>query len=149
MSNELENFSTELVYWDFMLNNEKFRLKEALETAHIAYKNVAIQNMKVSEEKGGEFTGGADADAVLVSKCLFKLVEDSKEQPIQLHFVKSLPRKIFTRLYTWIRKNSGMDEEQETEEFLTKRIASDTTKLANLQKAGPMGKGDQPSITVT
>lgn len=140
------NFSTEPLYWDFSIGDTKYRLKEAGEDGVIAYKNCSLQHL-VAHEKGESkilsASGGAEADSILISKCLFTL-EGDNETPVSPQKVKALPHRITSRLYKWIRKNSGMDEEQETEEFLAKRIASDTKKLASLKEGVP-GKGEQSS----
>lgn len=140
---ENTNFSTKLKEWHFSIEGQPFVLREAQEADHIAYKDVSITKMRVTEDKGGEFTGGADADAVLVCKCMRKLVatgETTTEQPVPLPFIKGLPRQHFKRFLRWVRLNSGMDDEKETAEFLKKRIASDTRKLELLEKDGPVGK---------
>lgn len=153
MSNEQDdvfNFSTEPVYYDFSIGSVQYRIREASEEGIIAYKNCSLQHLVAREQGDNKVlsaSGGADADSILISKCLFRL-EGDKEISIPVSTIKALPHKITSRLYKWIRKNSGMDEEQETEEFLTKRIASDTKKLAALKEGVP-GKGEQSSTNVS
>lgn len=146
---DIFNFSTEPVYMDFSIDGKSYRLREAGEGGIIAYKNCALQNLvakEVGDSKTVSASGGAEADAILISQCLFTLGEGGKESSVSLQRVKELPYRITVRLYKWIRANSGMDEEQETQEFLTKRIQSDSDKLTKLVKDGTPGK-DVPSST--
>lgn len=152
---EPTNFSTEPIKWYFAIDGISYVVKEASEDAYTSYRNATMQHLKVIESKEGNqgsFTGGAEADTILVTKCLFKVEkngEAEREVPVPIHFVKGLKRSITSRLYQWIRKNSGMDEEQETVEFLTKRIQDDTKKLERLKKDGGVLGKDGSSSTET
>lgn len=135
----------------------QYIVREALEAGHVAYKDETSKSMKVSGSSIDNMTasleGGSKADTILIQKCLFKVIAITsgdqvtvREDPVTLGFVMDLPRRITGRLYQKIRQISGMDEEQETVEFLTKRIESDRKKIARLEKDGVPGK-DEPSST--
>lgn len=129
---------------------KKCILCEATEAAHNAYKAVTVRAMRVSADVDGterraSLEGGQEADATLVARCLFVVKDDGSEHPVTLDFVLGLPRRITLRLYKKIRDISGMDEDEETVEFLTHRITSDQKKLERLKRDGEPGKSDQPS----
>lgn len=128
-------------------------LHEASEAAHNAYKAVTVKAMRVSarensDERKASFDGGQEADAVLVSKCLFKVVGGSL-QPVDLNFVLGIPRRITKRLYAKVRQMSAMDEDEETIEFLTSRVESDRRKIAAIREHGPMGKSERSTTRAT
>lgn len=151
MSNEDHDlptsFSSKPNAWFFTIDSFRYVAREAKEDAVIAYKDVSMRHLQFSEGvggmKSGQLSGGAEADAVLVSRCLFKIVgdgEDAKEVPVSLQEVKSMRHAISKRIYMWIKKNSAMEEEEETIDLLERRIKDDTAKLARLKKGDTEGK---------
>lgn len=155
MSTNVFNFSLEpQSFGPFSITDKtgkasSFLLREASEAGHIAYRDATMRGMMIRKEEGAtaeaSVTGGADADAILVARSLFRLTPGASddapqiENPVTLEFVKGLPRRITARLYSKVRELSGMDEDQETVEFLSKRIKSDHAKLSKLQKDGTPG----------
>jgi hypothetical protein len=148
------------VFGPFKIGTHLFVLKEATEAAHIDYRDTMMRSMRASESKTGEkiatVTGGSDAESVLIMRCLFRRTENTNggttDAQVPLDFVRALPRRITSKLYAKVREISGMDEEQETEEFLTKRIESDRAKLETLSKKGapsPDGPSSTSGISVT
>lgn len=150
------NFSAQpQVFGPFAIGSDQYVLREASEDAHIAYRDVSMRAMSLSGDSSSQkarIEGGAEADAVLVSKCLFKLDptvllnDKPTERPVTVQFVRTLPRRIVSKLYNKVRELSGMDEDEETEQFLTARIESDRKKLAALRKDGTPGN-DEPGST--
>ena len=140
------SFSSKPNEWVFSIDNTSYVLREAKEDAVIAYKDISMRHLQFSEREGGmagQLSGGAEADAFLVSKCLFRIDgegETRKELPVPPTFVRNLPHRISSRLYKWVKSNSGMLEEEETIEVLEKRIKSDQSKLARLKKGETEGK---------
>lgn len=161
------NFSLEPRQWKFSIGTRQFVLREAAEKAHTKYRNVMMRNLVFTgdeAEKKGSFVGGAEADTILLAECLFEIVpmtqDDGKlvvvdgkqqftERPLPLQEVDRLPRSITSRLHVWLKKNSAIEEETETAEFLIKRIESDQKKLTAIQSRGTAGKGGQSSISST
>lgn len=148
----------------------QFLLTEASEKAHTTYRNVTRRAMRMSmsektEERRAQIEGGEEADATLVAACLFevmvnpsnprdfsfKSVDPASGQPnsMSVGFVMGLPRRITKRLYDKVRVLSAMDEDEETVDFLRKRIESDQKKVARLTEAGPAGKGGPSSTQLT
>lgn len=135
--------------------DKRLVMVEASEAAHIAYRDASTNGMVIrgnekSDEREATVKGANVADAILVAACLVEVntdgtpvsVDPNTKHPktVSVDWVKGLPRRITSRLYAKVRMMSGMDEDQETEEFLTKRIETDTRKLARLRKDGPAGK---------
>lgn len=127
------NFSAEPVSFPVTISDKKYILKEASEDAFTAYRNVSQKAMKLMD---GHLVsdGGQEADTVLVQRCLFEILDTGVHVPTKLDFVRGLPRRITKPLYSKIRQMSGFDEDEETVEFLTKRIEQDTKKLDILKK---------------
>lgn len=147
------DFSLEPRYTKFSVGKEEFVLREASEEAYTSYKNLTMRSMRFSGVEGGEkkaqMIGGAEADTQLISKCLFRLKKNGDqviEDPVPFEVISAMPRRTTSRMYQWIRMNSGMEEEVETIEFLEKRIKSDQDKLAVLRGDGTAGK-DEPNFT--
>lgn len=143
----------------FPTGARQFMLREPTEAAHIAYKNASMRGMtiKAAGEKddspmSATMASGAEADTVLVAHCLFEVTQvgpldpnsptQPMERPMGYDFVKNLPRRITARLYAKVRALGGMDEDQETPDFLRNRIKSDTSKLARIEKDGTPGNGE-------
>lgn len=144
--------SAEPTYYKFTFGSTSYIVREALEGAHVAYKDVTQQAIRMSGDQRAQSAtfaaGGSKDDAMLISRCLFRYVE-GKEEPISLEEVLGLPRKLTARLLKWIRHNSGMDEDEETIEFLERRIASDTGKLERLKGGHTPGKDGRPTTINT
>lgn len=126
-----------------------FLLREVGEKGHSRYMSQSLRGMAVKEGDDGKKTlsmeGANLADSHLTASCLFEVTVDSDntvitEKPCTPEFVQSLPHRIAARLYKKARDLSGMNEDEETVEFLEKRIASDTKRLELLKTAGTVGK---------
>ncbi len=140
------NFSAEPVKIPVTINGNPYVLREASEDAYTAYRNVSAKSIKHNEDGGAYFDGGQEADTLLLQRCLFEVLKNSSgdvEQPVKLDFVRGLPRRITKTLYLKLREMSGLDEESETVETLTKRIEKDTKRLARLKSAE--AKGETPA----
>lgn len=103
------------VFGPFKIGPDDYVLVGADEGAHSAYKNATMRGMQViADEKDNKTVtsrGTAEADAILISKCLFKLV-NGQRQAVDVKFVNSLPRQSSKRLYEKVREISGMDEDE-------------------------------------
>jgi hypothetical protein len=138
----------------------RFVCREASEKAHTRYRNVTMKALTFrgdDKERTGQFSGGAEADTKLVAECIFeKTLKPGPEgkmvpglSPVSEVEVAGWPRRITSRIYNWIKANSGMDDEEETEEFLVARIESDQAKLARIREHGKPGKGGPSSTSDT
>lgn len=120
----------------------KFILREADGGSVVAYRNKMTSAAKLTADgKMAEVKNIADAEPYLVSLCLFELNEVNRgeetkvrEVPVTLDFVRSLPNKMMAQLYKWIKDNSDMTTEEETEATLQKDLERIQGKLANLKK---------------
>lgn len=134
----------------FTYDNHSLILREAPEKAHIAYKNVTARAIRMNGDttsQQAQFNGGAEDEATLVGLSLFHLREGGLEEPVGFDFAAALPRRIFSRIYKQLRRMSGMDEDQETVEFLERRIAKDQAKLSKLKNGDTPGKVEHSVTT--
>ena len=142
----LENVSLEPTKIPFSLGGRSFILREASEDAYTAYRNVVSKALHFKEGGGAYQDGGNEADTVLIQRCTFEVITNGQggtsEVPVKVDFIRGLPRRITGPLYKKIREISGMDEDIETVEFLTKRIEADTKKLATLNKGESDAKNE-------
>lgn len=137
------NFSVEPVsFGPFAIGSKQYVLKEATEDAYTAYRNVSMRAMRLVDGNTTVSEGGSEADTLLVQRCLFEIMGEGKEVPVKLDFVRGLSRKTTSKLYAKVRAISGMDEDEETKEFLEKRVKRDTEKLAKLAKDETPVKND-------
>ncbi len=129
------NFSLEpLTYGPFQLGKDMYLLREASEDAYTSYRNISTKSLKLLDNGSTVSEGGQEADTILVQKSLFLILPGGAEVPAKLDFVRGLPRRITSHLYKKVREMSGMNEDEETVEFLTKRIERDTKKLKGLKE---------------
>lgn len=147
------------VFGPFKIGDVSYILKEATEAAHIAYRDATMRSMRVAEDSKGEkiasVAGGSEADTILIAYCLFRRSPDPgnpsfpPDATVPVEFVKSLPRRITSKLYFKVRELSGMDEDQETKDFLTKRIEGDKKKLDALSKKELPADGGPSTTSIT
>lgn len=146
MSEQAEiNFDLEPVVILVTIAGKKYRLHEASGGAVCAFRNAMFANTKLSPEGKPETFGTmADADPVLVSKCLYEILPDGKsEGPVHVNQIRAWPNAILRKLSAKVKEISDLGDE-ETVEVLEKRIADDTAKLERLRAAAanPTGNGD-------
>ena len=94
-------------------------LREATEEAAAARSNSALKTIRFE----GDVTHGAanaECDAILLQKCLFKVVPGADggtaEQPVTLAFVKGLPSRVSKPLVDWVERNSDLVSQKRGEE---------------------------------
>ena len=94
-------------------------LREATEEAAAARSNSALKTIRFE----GDVTHGAanaECDAILLQKCLFKVVPGpdggTVEQPVTLAFVKGLPSRVSKPLVDWVEQNSDLVSKKKGEE---------------------------------
>lgn len=111
----------EPVFVDFTLKGGKYRLREASEDAHIAYRTTMMKGVTLSSNGKPLNTpdGVVECNSVLVSKCLFSLKEKDGsliESPASLTFIRGLTNRQVEKMYKWVRSSSGMDNTETIEE---------------------------------
>lgn len=125
------------VYW----------LREASEGASVAWRNVHTSSAR-HDEQGKFISVGAIADAepVLVSKCLYYADAATGGLPVlptgepdakflvPEALIRGFPHQVISKLYSWIMDNSGL-REPDTEESLKERIKADVAKLRTIRTA--------------
>lgn len=111
----------EPLYVDFTLKGGKYRLREASEDAHIAYRTTMMRGVTLGSNGKPLNTpeGVVECNSVLISKCLFNLKEKDGsliESPASLTFIRSLTNRQVEKMYKWVRSSSGMDDTETIEE---------------------------------
>jgi hypothetical protein len=115
------------------LSGERYLIVEADGSAGTEYRNAAAKGIKFNPQgKPSGVDGIADAQLILVGKCLFKLVKDNNEkktlisytdletnevlfrQPVHPEYVRGLPDRISQKLFDKASELSGMNNEKET-----------------------------------
>lgn len=126
------------------IGKETFILREASADAGAKFRNKAAHSARISPE--GKLLGvdnPADSELYLVHLCLFQRVPDGtggvKETNVPLERIKSWRYNIVKQMHDIIMDVSGLRQEEETEEVLTKRIAEDQKKLADMRNGSKEG----------
>lgn len=86
----------------------RYVLREASEEATIAYNNVFTSAARMDGAKVVGMGGISEADAVLLSHCLFRVEPDGKEYRVLLSQVKALPHRITGKLAAKAKEVSGL-----------------------------------------
>jgi hypothetical protein len=129
---------------DFPIGGKPYRLKEATGAAAVEWRNASIKAAKMRNGKVIGMEGLADTEPLLISKCLFQLVEKdgkTKEVPVTRHTIMSWPARIQKRLFDMVTEMSDLKEE--TTEALQRRIVRDQKKLAQLNQRVEMGEDEE------
>lgn len=111
-----------------------FVLKEATEDQAVKFKNMSA---KAAKFKDGDLTGiegAANVEPFLLSLTMVELI-DGKEMPVQESFVRTLPSRVVSPLFDWVRDASGLGG-KETLESVNKKLADLEKKKAELIKEG-------------
>lgn len=126
-------------------------LKEATNDAIVKYRNAVFKAARVGQDgKIAAWEGIADCEPLLVSMCLFKLVDkDGKGQPlnpvqevvVSLNAVRNFPNEMVTKLYETAKLISKV-EDDDSEEGLVKRIQAMQKRLAEVRARRKQQEGD-------
>ncbi len=133
---------------DVTIGKMTYILREASGGAASEHKDATFKAVKVNNQTNtSTFSGIADADLVLLSRCLFedKTPADKPDRkmlmPVQLSTVRSWPNRITEPLVEHLKEISGM-QVKETKESLTKQQKDVTDKLAKLNGHVPSEEED-------
>lgn len=128
------------------LGNAAYILREASGGAASEHKDATFKAVKVNNQTNtSTFAGIADADLVLLSRCLFedKTPTDKPDRKmlmnVPLATIRSWPNRITEPLVKHLKEISGM-ETPETKESLTKQRDDVEAKLAKLNGHKPSGE---------
>lgn len=129
---DLEPKQTEV----FKIGPNNYVLREATEDAAVKFRNAGMRGMRMVDNKVVGMDGVADAAPLLVSLCIFQVLEGNGKDPIyktvKLETIRSWPTRIVSRLFDIAREMSGLDED-DNEETILKRIEKDNKKLYELR----------------
>ncbi len=133
------------------INGIKYLLCEADGEAVRMYKNLSMRAARYNEEgKLQSIEGLADVETQLVGDCLFTMNSNREpDKKVGLAFAKKMGNRILKPMFEFVKKVSEIDEEQETIEFLEKRIESDTKKIKKLREENSLKNGQSHTASTT
>ena len=109
--NDLMDLGTlEPVEVSVTIGGKPYVLREASAADAAAFKNAAMSSARLDDGKVVGIGKAADAEAVLVGRCLHSLQEGGAWKPVGESLVKTWPARITAKLYDRARKISGLDE---------------------------------------
>lgn len=99
------------------ISGREYVLREADGEAAIAYRDASVRAAKFTDGKLSGADGLAAAEAMLVSRCLFPVGDGGKvaETPVTERFVRSLPNRVFKRLYEKVKEVSDIGTDDGTD----------------------------------
>lgn len=128
-------------------------LREASSGASSEHKDATFKAVRVNNQTNtSTFAGIADADLILLSRCLFedKTPADKPDRrmlmPVPLPTIRAWPNRITEPLVKYLKQISGM-ETAETKESLTKQRDDLNTKLAQMNGHAPTSEDDASEDT--
>ena len=96
----------------FILEGRRYEAREAGEGAVEEYRDAITAATEIGEDgKPKRFKGLAQAESVLVSRCLFEMYEhggEVKERPVLLSAVRSWPSRVVRPLFDFIESVSEL-----------------------------------------
>ncbi len=129
---------------------KEYILREAGNAAVVAYRNATAKSTRLTDGKLSGFDGLAEAEPLLVSKCLFELNPNgqggNKEGAVHIEFIKSMPNRFVKPMFDWLEKVSDINE-RTTPDLLRKQIADLQKQLKELE-ADDSSPKDGSSSTV-
>lgn len=136
MYDEFNFDSLEEIRIPVSIEGQKYVLKEADGEAAVLYRNATMKSFKLgSEGKPQSIDGLAEAEPLLVSKCLFKLVENRdtgeiKEAAVSLVWVKKLKNRILKPLFEKAQEISGLKDDSAERRALVEALKRDDAPIS-------------------
>jgi hypothetical protein len=116
------------------LGGEEYVLRETSGHARVRYDNARIACHEYQEGKLARVHDIADLEPLLVSLCLFK-----NGEPVPESWIRGLPSRVQTALYTRARKISGLDETvqslEKQKELIEKQLAEAKEKEQDVKNS--------------
>lgn len=86
----------------------------------------------------------SDSEPLLLSYCMYESYTDkfgtAKERKVDLQVVRSWPNRIVRPLFEKAKEISALDEQEETEEQITKKIEDLNAKLVKVREGDDKGR---------
>ncbi len=118
--------------------SKSYVLREAGNSAVVAYRNATAKSTKMVDGKLSGFDGLAEAEPLLVSKCLFE-AKDGQDHPVSIEFVKSMPNRFVKPMFDWLEEHSDINGAL-TAEDLKRQITSLQKRLEEIESGKPLPK---------
>ena len=118
------------------IGGKTYVLREASGDAAVAYRNATMAGARI-HESGTVLGSAADAEPILIAKCLFQRIEQPdgtiKERPVSVDIIRSWPSRVSRKLFDRAKLISGLGEQDESMDDLMKQKAEVERKLALLE----------------
>jgi hypothetical protein len=123
---------------------QNYFLREASEDAHKQYRSRAMKCYSTDGQiKNPDLV--AETPQWFVQQCLYTESGGDSSKRIAIDIIKSMPTRIVSKLFTKLRKISGMDEEELTAEELRRRIDELQKKLEEVERREVSGESPPTS----
>jgi hypothetical protein len=128
--------------------NRRFGLREASGDSAVKYRNAMLDATRLGPDgKPISVKGMANIEPLLVSMCLIEYIADKdgkdRERPVSEAAVRSWPNRILKPLYEKCKAISALNEDDETEEALVRRIDELQKKLVVVRKGNGTDTDDE------
>lgn len=124
-----------------VLGAKQYELWEADEDIACRYRNASAGSVVFESGEPRRIQGIGDVEPMLVAACLREVIVDKDGQPTGAYRLLKTDEvrrwrkpKVIRRLFDLAKEISGLNEEEDTEENLTKRIAELTERLESLRR---------------
>ena len=117
-----------------------FLMREASEETSIRYQNAQMAGARFTGERVIPTVDAVvSAGTLLLSLCMFEVIA-GEERKVDLNTIRTWPTRIVSKLVERIKKISGLNPEEDNEEFLTKQLKETQEKLDTLAKRKSTGE---------
>jgi hypothetical protein len=115
--------SLELIEVPVTIGEDRYVMREASEEVATAYQIAMMRGMQVVDGKvRGNLGGLADAQSLLLSRCILRYGGDDKPHPVDRNVIRQWPSRIVKQLFERLTKISEIDEEADTSKLLLQKV---------------------------
>lgn len=112
MSNELVFDSAEPMSVPVTIAGKKYQATEATESTAARYRDAQLRGMRVIEGADGNKTSAVsaihDTESLLVSLCLFEVLEDGTNKAVSVEIIKKWSHRIVKSIFNLIEEISNL-----------------------------------------
>lgn len=134
-----------LIEVDVTIKDEKYILREADEDTAVAYRNASVAGITLDDGKVTSLPMNiAGLQALLVSRCLFKLNTDGtpSNRPVSRGIIIKWPARVVRDIFEKAKEISELGEEPDTPETLQSQIDDLQDKLDKANAEEEIAKND-------
>lgn len=122
----------------FQVNGKKYILREASEGAATEYRSASLRGAEIihNEDRGDRtirgMVGIADVEPLLVSRCVFEVLESGQEKAVPKVLIDGWPAKVVKDLFERVKQSSDLEEKDDLPTLKKQRERLDK-KIAKLE----------------